>query len=110
MTVNELNIKRDLQVLVHNQKWEFFKTAKTLPCYILCVFIVSKFVLVKSNPLSVGSQCFICCVHVRVIRNIYKNDRFPAGTKVVGYARSALTVDNLKEKCKPYLKVSHVCA
>ncbi len=42
-----------------------------------------------------------------VCRTIFKNDRFPVGTKIVGYARSALTVDNIKEKCKPYLKVRY---
>ena len=39
-------------------------------------------------------------------RTIYKNNRFPPGTKIVGYARSALTIDNVREKCKQYMKVS----
>ena len=47
------------------------------------------------------------CLFVRTFfcRTIFKNNRFPSNTKIVGYARSALTIDNLKEKCKPFLKV-----
>lgn len=47
----------------------------------------------------------IICLFFVICRNIFKNDRFPPETKIVGYARSALTVDALKEKCKPYMKV-----
>jgi len=36
---------------------------------------------------------------------LFKDDLFPKGTRIVGYARSALTVEQLKERCKPFLKV-----
>ena len=36
---------------------------------------------------------------------VFRGGLFPEGTKIVGYARSALTVDQLKEKCRQYMKV-----
>lgn len=36
---------------------------------------------------------------------VFKNDRFPPGTRIVGYARSPLTVNDIKTKCKPFIKV-----
>lgn len=66
----------------------------------LCIW---KRVLVPST--ATASSSIDTLFFVAICRNIFKNSRFPTGTKIVGYARSALTVDNLKEKCKPYLKV-----
>lgn len=39
-------------------------------------------------------------------RRLYRDNLFPPGTKIVGYARSSLTIDNIKEKSQQYLKVS----
>ncbi len=43
---------------------------------------------------------------VYVYRWLYRDNLFPPGTKIVGYARSKMTVDSIKEKCKDFLKVS----
>ena len=40
-----------------------------------------------------------------VYRNIYKSGVLPVGAKFLGYARSDLTVANIREKCKPFIKV-----
>ena len=37
---------------------------------------------------------------------LYRDNLLPSETKFIGYARSKLTVDELKEKCRPYMKVS----
>lgn len=36
---------------------------------------------------------------------MYKDELIPKGTKIVGYARSELTVDKLRSKAEPYMKV-----
>ena len=41
-------------------------------------------------------------------RMLFKNGLFPNGTRIVGYARSTLTIDQLKERCKQYLKVGRI--
>ena len=38
-------------------------------------------------------------------RRVAKGGLFPKNTKIVGYARSDLTIEKLKEKCAPFLKV-----
>ena len=38
-------------------------------------------------------------------RRVAKGGLFPKNTKIVGYARSDLTIEKLKEKCTPFLKV-----
>ena len=42
-------------------------------------------------------------------RMLFKDGLFPKGTRIVGYARSALAVEQLKERCKPFLKVWTRC-
>ena len=46
------------------------------------------------------------CVYY--FRNLFKVDLLPKGAKIVGYARSALTVAELRSRVEPFLKVS-VC-
>ncbi len=36
---------------------------------------------------------------------LYRDKLLPPGTTIVGYARSKLTVGNIREKCKPWFKV-----
>ena len=36
---------------------------------------------------------------------LFKEKLLPADTQIVGYARSKLTVDQIREKCKPWFKV-----
>jgi len=36
---------------------------------------------------------------------LYRDELIPKGTKIVGYARSELTVDKLRSKAEPYMKV-----
>merc|ERR1712142_435135 len=36
---------------------------------------------------------------------IYKDNLLPPGTKFVGYSRSKISVDDIKERCKPWFKV-----
>ena len=40
-----------------------------------------------------------------VSRNIYKTDLLPPNTRFIGYARSDLSVAQLREKVQPFLKV-----
>ena len=40
-----------------------------------------------------------------VCRALFRDELYPPNTRIVGYARSKLTIDQIKEKCKPYLKV-----
>jgi len=47
----------------------------------------------------------VVCINVVLCRQLYKKDLFPANTKIVGYARSALSIAQLKERVKPFLKV-----
>jgi len=47
----------------------------------------------------------VVCRNVVLCRQLYKKDLFPANTKIVGYARSALSIAQLKERVKPFLKV-----
>lgn len=35
---------------------------------------------------------------------LFRDDLYPPNTKIVGYARSKLTIEQIKEKCKPFLK------
>ena len=36
---------------------------------------------------------------------LFKSELVPANTKFFGYARSKLSVDDIREKCKPWFKV-----
>jgi glucose-6-phosphate 1-dehydrogenase len=36
---------------------------------------------------------------------LFKENLLPADTTIIGYARSNLSVQNIREKCSPYLKV-----
>ena len=36
---------------------------------------------------------------------IYKSNLLPANTRFVGYARSKLSINDIREKCKPWFKV-----
>jgi len=36
---------------------------------------------------------------------LYRDGLLPDKTFFIGYARSKLTVDNIREKCLPYMKV-----
>lgn len=77
--------------------------------YLFCHRVIlprKRFTQLYGKGRGVVCVCDACDVITAQCRTIFKNERFPAGTKIVGYARSALTVDNLKEKCKPFLKVS----
>ena len=38
-------------------------------------------------------------------RLIYRQGLFPPNTRIVGYARSPLTVDDIRKKAEPFLKV-----
>ena len=40
-----------------------------------------------------------------VSRYLYKDELMPKCTKIVGYARSDLTVDKLRAKTEPFMKV-----
>ena len=53
-------------------------------------------------------MCVMITRRIFPFRNLYKNDLFPKGTKIVGYARSDLTVAQLKERVMPFLKVPHM--
>ncbi|CAG7659196.1 unnamed protein product, partial [Allacma fusca] len=35
---------------------------------------------------------------------LYRDGLLPANTTFVGYARSKMTVEQLREKCQPYMK------
>ena len=39
-------------------------------------------------------------------RNIYKSGSLPKGAQFVGYARSELTIAQIRERAKPFMKVS----
>lgn len=39
---------------------------------------------------------------------LYKDNLLPKNTVIYGYSRSKLTVDELRKKCEPYIKVSGV--
>ena len=39
-------------------------------------------------------------------RYLYKDELIPKNTKIIGYARSDLTVDKLRAKVEPFMKVS----
>ena len=38
-------------------------------------------------------------------RYLYKDELIPKNTKIIGYARSDLTVDKLRAKVEPFMKV-----
>ena len=52
---------------------------------------------------------YYVCLYVKCdydgCRRVTKGGLFPKNTKIVGYARSDLSIEKLKEKCAPYLKV-----
>lgn len=37
--------------------------------------------------------------------SVFKENLFPKGTRIVGYARSKLTVEDIRQKCQPWIKV-----
>lgn len=43
---------------------------------------------------------------IYLTRYLYKDDLIPKNTKIIGYARSDLTVDKLRAKIEPFMKVS----
>ena len=49
---------------------------------------------------------YTCCLFSCGARKVAKGGLFPRNTRIVGYARSDLTVQNLKDKCQPFLKAS----
>lgn len=40
--------------------------------------------------------------------SVFKENLFPKGTRIVGYARSKLTVEDIRQKCQPWIKVSDI--
>ena len=36
---------------------------------------------------------------------LFKENLLPSGTQIVGYARSKISVDDIKQKCQPWFKV-----
>lgn len=48
----------------------------------------------------VSTICFL------LTRYLYKDELIPKNTKIIGYARSDLTVDKLRAKVEPFMKVS----
>ena len=48
------------------------------------------------------------CLHPLLYhRKVARGGLFPANTRIVGYARSDLTVAQLQEKSRPFLKVKN---
>ena len=45
------------------------------------------------------------CICIFTYRFIYRQNLFPPNTKIVGYARSSMTVDDLRKKAEPFMKV-----
>ena len=43
---------------------------------------------------------------ISITRYLYRDDLMPKNTKIIGYARSDLTVDKLRAKIEPFMKVS----
>lgn len=43
---------------------------------------------------------------ISITRYLYKDELIPKNTKIIGYARSDLTVDKLRAKVEPFMKVS----
>ena len=39
---------------------------------------------------------------------IFKNNLLPDNTRFVGYARSKLSINDIREKCKPWFKVNFI--
>ncbi|CAH3195777.1 unnamed protein product, partial [Porites evermanni] len=40
------------------------------------------------------------------VKYLFKDDLIPKGTKIIGYARSDLTVEKLRAKTEPFMKVN----
>ena len=49
--------------------------------------------------------CFKVLVIFTSFRRVAKGGLFPKNTTIIGYARSDLSIEKLKEKCAPFLKV-----
>ena len=43
-------------------------------------------------------------------RWLFKDGLMPENTRIVGYARSKLTVDDIRKKAEPFMKVGHYCS
>ena len=52
--------------------------------------------------------CYDVLLHL-LLRALFRDELYPPNTRIVGYARSKLTIDQIKEKCKPFLKVCFYC-
>lgn len=52
---------------------------------------------------SIGQIIYILSIS---IRHLYKDELIPKNTQIIGYARSDLTVDKLRAKVEPFMKVS----
>ena len=72
--------------------WAHSQTHAWTEAFTICLSISNHFIPSNSNI----SFCF---------RMLFQGGLFPSGTRIVGYARSTLTIDQLKERCKQYLKV-----
>lgn len=44
---------------------------------------------------------FITCLS----RALFRDDLLPKGTKIIGYGRSPLTIEQLEERIRPYIRV-----
>ena len=43
-------------------------------------------------------------------RWLFKDGLMPENTRIVGYARSKLTVDDIRKKAEPFMKVGYCCS
>ena len=53
-------------------------------------------------PVATPTMC-VCYLNCRLL---YKQNLFPKNTRIVGYARSAITVPDVRLKAEPFMKVS----
>lgn len=76
-----------------------------IPCNVLCESKLY-FSLISLHSISSGSRASILEDIFPLTRYLYKDDLIPKNTKIIGYARSDLTVDKLRAKVEPFMKVS----